>query len=337
VQNNTMSDVASALTQSVSKDGQTAMTGGLNMGNNGITNISALTGTAGALNVTGTLITSSTDTATAFIPSGASVPTNGLYLSAANTPALSSNSTLRWSVNSTGNHTLATPSAGTAITIGMGALATGAVPHINFTASAANAAVLSLSGNAGVPGTSDFSLSQNGSSVASVLNRANAILNIGTNNVTNLAFSAAGNLTAQSPTSGVTLTVNGFSTVHSTKIADSAGTTFNAGFLEIPQNIQNAAYAPVLSDAGKHIYHSDGTARTYTIPANGTVAYPIGTTLTFVNDASGAVNVTIAITTDTLQFCVDGTTGSRTLARFGIATALKVAATKWVISGTGLT
>jgi hypothetical protein len=32
-----------------------------------------------------------------------------------------------------------------------------------------------------------------------------------------------------------------------------------------------------------------------------------------------------------------GTTGSRTLAQFGRATASKVTATRWVISGSGLT
>ena len=44
------------------------------------------------LGVTGTLSSSSTTTATAFIPSSSTVPTNGMYLSAANT--------LAWSVNS---------------------------------------------------------------------------------------------------------------------------------------------------------------------------------------------------------------------------------------------
>jgi hypothetical protein len=47
--------------------------------------------------------------------------------------------------------------------------------------------------------------------------------------------------------------------------------------------------------------------------------------------------VTIAITTDTMTLMGAGTTGSRTLAENGIATALKITATTWVISGTGLT
>ena len=106
----------------------------------------------------------------------------------------------------------------------------------------------------------------------------------------------------------------------------------------IPQNSQSSAYTLVLSDAGKHIFHpsADTTARTWTIPANSSVAFPIGTAVTFVNqDAAGVI--TIAITTDTMRLAGAGTTGNRTLAANGIATAMKVTATEWIISGTGLT
>jgi len=129
--------------------------------------------------------------------------------------------------------------------------------------------------------------------------------------------------------------------------ADTATDLVNAGtglgstevaFRHIPQNSQSAAYALVASDSGKHIYHpsTDTTARIWTIPANASVAYPIGTALTFVNDASAGV-ITIAITSDTLVLAGTGSTGSRTLAANGCATALKVTSTRWQISGVGLT
>lgn len=409
--NNTLNDVASALTQSVSKDGQTAMTGTLNMSGNAINNVTTVT-------------------ANSFIPNSATIPTNGLYLSAANTLALSSNTTLRWSVNSTGNHVIAAPSSGTALTVNAtntiesvrlvttGDVTTTGIIYLRY------ADVNGITGYAGFGGASasEFTVNNvkngpmsfwtNNTSRVSIAAAGNVTINAPTSGVTltgnapaginatvatwnvasatseilhafqlnsvskaymglvgtagnliagsaqndfalrlestNLLIStnagssaavkiaAAGNVTINAPTSGVGLTVAGFAGTHSTKIQDSAGTALNVGYLEIPQNIQNAAYAPVLSDAGKHIYHSDGTARTYTIPANASVAYPIGTTLTFVNDASAGVNVTIAITTDTLYWAADGTTGSRTLARYGIATALKVAATRWSLSGTGI-
>src|SRR5436305_543357 len=45
----------------------------------------------------------------------------------------------------------------------------------------------------------------------------------------------------------------------------------------------------------------------------------------------------VFVTSNTLVLFPGGTTGSRTLAQFGRATALKVATTRWIISGTGLT
>jgi hypothetical protein len=117
-----------------------------------------------------------------------------------------------------------------------------------------------------------------------------------------------------------------------TQAADSVGTR------GVPQNSQSAAYTLVIEDAGKHILHpsADTTARTFTIPANGTVAFPVGTAVTFINQDAGGV-ITIAITTDTMRLAGAGTTGSRTLAANGIATCIKLTSTEWIISGTGLT
>lgn len=110
------------------------------------------------------------------------------------------------------------------------------------------------------------------------------------------------------------------------------------GYPTVPQNSQSAPYTCVLADAGKQIFHpaADTTARTFTIPANSSVAYPIGTTLTFVNQNAAGV-VTIAITTDTMRLLPTGGTGSRTLAANGQATALKITSTEWQITGTNLT
>lgn len=104
----------------------------------------------------------------------------------------------------------------------------------------------------------------------------------------------------------------------------------------IPLTSKSEAYTLTLAEANEGILHpaADNNARTFTIPANGSVAYPVGTTLTFVNEIN---TVTIAITTDTLVLASAGTTGSRTLAANGMATAIKITSTKWMISGSGLT
>lgn len=109
------------------------------------------------------------------------------------------------------------------------------------------------------------------------------------------------------------------------------------GFKNVPQNSQSANYTLTLADAGKHILHpsADTTARTFTIPANSSVAFPVGTAVTFINQ-NGAGNISIAITTDTMRIAGAGTTGTRTLTANGIATAIKVTSTEWLISGPNL-
>ena len=110
------------------------------------------------------------------------------------------------------------------------------------------------------------------------------------------------------------------------------------GYLNIPQIAKSAAYTLVIADAGKHLLHpsADTTARVFTIPSNTAVSFPLGTAITFVNQ-SGAGVVTISINTDVMRLAGAGTTGSRTLAANGIATAIKITATEWIISGVGLT
>jgi hypothetical protein len=113
--------------------------------------------------------------------------------------------------------------------------------------------------------------------------------------------------------------------------------TTSAGYLGIPQNSKSANYTTVMSDSGKHILHpaADTNARTFTIDSNANVAYPIGTTLTFINETANVV--TIAVTSDTLVLAGTGSTGSRSLAQYGMATAVKITSTKWYINGNGLT
>ena len=122
----------------------------------------------------------------------------------------------------------------------------------------------------------------------------------------------------------------------STTLTFPAGTA-SIGYLNIPQVSQSANYTCVLSDSGKHILHpaTDTTERTFTIPSNASVAYPVGTVLVFVNEHA-AGTVTIQIDTDNLYLAGSGTNGTRTLSSDGIATAIKTSATNWLISGTNL-
>lgn len=128
---------------------------------------------------------------------------------------------------------------------------------------------------------------------------------------------------------GVALLANGANITPAAAPATTA-----VGYLGAPQNTQNGTYTTVMSDAGKHIYHTSGSAHTWTIDSNANVAYPIGTILTFINENGGGV-VTLAITSDTLRW--GSSTGSRSLAANGTATAIKVASTTWRLTGDGIT
>jgi hypothetical protein len=97
------------------------------------------------------------------------------------------------------------------------------------------------------------------------------------------------------------------------------------GYRGLPQSTNTTL---ALADAGKHIY----TASNVTIPANGSIAFPVGTTIVIAN--SGSATLTISITTDTLRQAGTSTgTGTRTLLAYGIATLVKVTSTVWYISG----
>lgn len=109
------------------------------------------------------------------------------------------------------------------------------------------------------------------------------------------------------------------------------------GYQNIPQNSQSANYTTVALDSGYCIFHpaSDANPRTFTIAANSSVAYALGTVIQFINMSASAV--TIAINTDTLTWAQGGGTGSRTLAQYGVANVVKVGATQWLLTGTNVT
>lgn len=118
-----------------------------------------------------------------------------------------------------------------------------------------------------------------------------------------------------------------------------AGSTIDSiviGYRDVPVTIGNGNRTFALADAGKAFGKDDATAYTYTIPANASVAFPIGTVITVFNN-NATNNITVAITTDTLRLAGTTTTGSRTVAPFSLCTLFKVNATTWFASGAGVT
>lgn len=120
------------------------------------------------------------------------------------------------------------------------------------------------------------------------------------------------------------------------KIKPFGSTEFDVGYRDLPQNAQNNDYTFVLNDRGLHVYKSDAVAHAWTIPPNSSVAYPVGSAITVVNDGS-AGNITLTQGAGVvLVFGGVGTTGNRTLAVGGVATLLKVGTDRWIVNGSGV-
>lgn len=95
-----------------------------------------------------------------------------------------------------------------------------------------------------------------------------------------------------------------------------------------PQNALVGAYTLALTDKGKHIAKTDGTARAPVVPLNATVAFPIGTMITFVNVGGTANNLTITRAGGVAIYRA-GTNADIVITPGDMVTILKVATDTW--------
>lgn len=109
-----------------------------------------------------------------------------------------------------------------------------------------------------------------------------------------------------------------------------------AGYLGIPLNTQNGNYTFQPSDCGKTLYSQNVGATTYTLDTNANQPIPIDDgAILVIND--GTTNISIAPAGGvTLILAGAGTTGTRTLKPFGMATIKKVGTNRLYIGGPGL-
>lgn len=225
--------------------------------------------------------------------------------------------------------TVTTGNAGTSVIITNSGTATNAIFNFTIPRGQDGASSLALLTDTTITGTpSDNSLLAYDTATSKWINQTASQANVA-------ALSGAtftGSISGTSASFSGTVSGGTISGTAATGTTSSAAT--GVGYMGIPSNGNNSgAYQLVIGDAGEHIYTT--TSRTVTIPANSSVAFPIGTAIVFISGAEATT--TIAITSDTLLLAGTGATGSRTLAAHGIATAVKVASTTWYISGNGLT
>lgn len=117
------------------------------------------------------------------------------------------------------------------------------------------------------------------------------------------------------------------------RIPPIADTAKGIGYIGLPQTILNSGNLTLSNThAGNQIYVT-GASQTITIPADASVSFEIGATIVIIN---ANVTSSIAITSDTLRLAGTSTTGTRTLATWGMATLVKIDSTTWIASGNGL-
>ena len=100
------------------------------------------------------------------------------------------------------------------------------------------------------------------------------------------------------------------------------------GYQGVQIGSAETTYTLVLSDEDRVIPLSSGGL---TIPANASVAFPVGTTIGI--RSLSASTQTISITSDTLTQTITNSTGSRTLLAYGYAVIIKRTSTVWDIMG----
>ncbi|NDB61670.1 hypothetical protein EB001_25005, partial [bacterium] len=136
-----------------------------------------------------------------------------------------------------------------------------------------------------------------------------------------IAFSGSGAIAISSSSTAVTQTALD----NSTKIATTA---YVQTATRVAVNTQTANYTLVIGDEGKMIEFNSASNLTLTIPANSSVAFPVGTQILISRYGTGTVQV--LITTDTLR----SASSNRFLAsQYSGATLVKRTSTEWYLFG----
>lgn len=195
---------------------------------------------------TGTHTFSNPVTGNSFIPTSATVPTNGLYLSAANTLALSSNSTQRLTVDNSGSFNMSNSQSGATLTVRVntgtnGIIVTDGTVSYHMYTSNGFGPYWMYTGTA-----------------------SNHPIKVLTNNTVVATWNETGGLTIAAPASGTALIVNGTAKLSVTTVASLPSVSGNAGMRSFVSDSNVAAS----SNFGAIVYN--GGANTVPVYCDGT-------------------------------------------------------------------
>jgi hypothetical protein len=252
-------------------------------------------------------------TATALIPSGSSMPTNGMYLPSANNISLVTNSTDRLTINSSGDASLYGTLGISANTPTLYLYTSGPSPDFSIYASSGYLyAACTTSGllNAAFSDSGNMLLGGTGSRTSTV---------------------GSGHFDLFDSTAPVGTLTNGVSLYSSSGdfyFMNSAGNGYKVGYRNIPPvGTQTGSYILATGDVGKYVQVATGGS--ITIPS-GTFAE--GDAISIANNTTG--NITITCSAPTAYIAGTNTVKtSMTLATRGVATVLFISSTVCFVSG----
>jgi hypothetical protein len=94
------------------------------------------------------------------------------------------------------------------------------------------------------------------------------------------------------------------------------------------------SYTTVLTDAAAIVTTNNASANTFSIPTNGNVAYPIGSSITVIQIGAGQTTIN-AVTSGTTTIASTGATPAAPVlrAQYSSATCIKVATDTWYVVG----
>lgn len=159
---------------------------------------------------------------------------------------------------------------------------------------------------------------------------------------TSLAYQGAGtvtSITAGTGLSGGTITSTGTIAIDST-VATLTGTqtltnkTLTDPKINLAFDAETASYTAVLANNGQVVTMDNGSANTFSIPTNASVAFPIGTQINVLQIGAGQTTIQ-AVTSGTTTIQSTGATAAapKLRARYSAATCLKAGTDLWYVFG----
>lgn len=156
---------------------------------------------------------------------------------------------------------------------------------------------------------------------------------IGAGTVTSIT--AGTGLTGGAITTSGTIAIDTATTVDVSTAQTLTNKTLTAPVINLSLNAQTGTtYTFALSDNGKLVTASNASAQTYSIPTNGTTAFPTGTQINIIGIGAGEVTIQAASSGTTTVASTGATaTAPKLRAQYSSATLIKASTDLWYVAG----